>query len=601
MAVVMAVVAGLVFAPPTKGATATCDELLVAMPDGTRLHGWARHGARAPARRPVVWTMTPYTNTGCRDNIPYNAMTAEMVEQVTVVSISYRGTGASEGVQDLWGPGDRTDVQAVGDWLAARPYAAGLFPAGASAEGAWITFALDHEAVIGALWFTSCADGYRQCVRSGGQLAGGALSLTVGEVTGYVAGVPDRLRNRTLDPVPPVQVAGLAVNGAPAFLEDTDGRFWDSRLGLEYLEGVDVPVMFTTDLYDFVPAGMYLAYERLRDHAPAGAPGAWLSTIVGHNAPVSVADDSSTLGELALGPIRRFLSKYLFGEGGEDPPRVVLGTNLGSVAGYDRGEVLVRDEGDWPLPSTDWTRLYLGDGTLGLDPAPTGRDTTPMATVFGPFGELRTTKAVSSAAVQAGAGIGPTLTSTYYDDLRPSEAVGLTYSTPPLPRDTEVSGPIVLHVRASASAPDFDWQVRLTDVHPDGRSAWITDGQLRASLRRVDGARSVRNDEGDYIRPWLSFSAHEPVPLLEPVDYVIELAPTSNVFRAGHRIRLTVQPIATGYVDSVRTLGVGILSVIRGGIAGSRLVLPVIPERCQLGLPALAGVSRPQCGATLAF
>ena len=27
---------------------------------------------------------------------------------------------------------------------------------------------------------------------------------------------------------------------------------------------------------------------------------------------------------------------------------------------------------------------------------------------------------------------------------------------------------------------DFDWQVRLTDVHPDGRSSWISDGQLRA-------------------------------------------------------------------------------------------------------------------------
>ena len=262
IAAAIAVAVGMLVTPPAKGSASTCEELLVAMPDGMRLHGWARHGAQVQAQRPVVWTMTPYANTGCRGNIPYDAMTSDMAERVTIVSLSYRGTGASEGEQDLWGPGDRADIQAIGDWLAARPYAQGLFLTGASAEGAWITFALDHPAVIGALWFTSCADGFRQCVRSGGQLAGGAFALTAGQTAGYVSGLPDRLRNQTLNPPPPVQLAGTVTKGAPAFIEDTNGEFWDSRLGLEYLEGLDVPVMFTTDLYDFVPGGMYLAYER---------------------------------------------------------------------------------------------------------------------------------------------------------------------------------------------------------------------------------------------------------------------------------------------------------------------------------------------------
>jgi putative CocE/NonD family hydrolase len=402
---------------------------------------------------------------------------------------------------------------------------------------------------------------------------------------GYFQGLPDRLRNQTLDPLPPLQLAGMVVNGAPAFTEDVDGEFWDSRLGLEYLEGLGVPVMFTTDLYDFVPGGMYLAYERMRDHAPEGAPGAWLSTIVGHNAPPDVSDDSTVIGALAKAPIRRFLAKYLFGEGGKNPPRVLLATNLGTVSGYDRGEVLIREEKDWPLPSTRWTRLYLGEASLALEATPPGSDTAPMVTAFGPFGELRTEKAALSGL--GNRDLQQTLTSVYYDDLRHSEPLGLTYTTPPLAEDTEVSGPIVLHVRASSTAPDFDWQVRLTDVHPDGRSAWISDGQLRASLRRVDDAKSVKNGDGDYVRPWLPLTTHEPVPLLEPVDYVIELAPTSNVFRAGHRIRLDIQPLVTGYVDSARTLGVGALEVFHG--AESRLVLPVIPARCQLGAPAAAG------------
>ena len=596
-AVIMA--AALLGVPSAARAASTCEEILVPMADGVRLHGWARQGADAPATHPVVWTMTPYTNTGCRGNIPYDAMTAEMVERVTIVSISYRGTDASEGEQDTWGPGDRTDIQAVGDWLAARPYANGLFPTGASAEAAWITFALDHQTVIGSLWVTSCADGYRQCVRSGGQLAGGAIALTAGQMQGYLQGLPDRLRNQTLSPLPPLQLAGMVLNGLPAFTEDVDGEFWDSRLGLEYVEGLEVPVMFTTDLYDFVPGGMYLAFERMRDHAPVGAPGAWLSTIVGHNAPPAVSNDSTTLGALAKAPIRRFLAKYLFGEGGDDPPRVLLGTNLGTVSGYDRGEVLIREEEDWPLPTTRWTRLYLGQGSLALEPTPDGSDTAPMLSAFGPYGELRTAKAALGTATNGIPEIHEALTASYWDDLRPSEILSLTYTTPPLAEDTEVSGPIVLHVRASATAPDFDWQVRLTDVHPDGRSAWITDGQLRASLRRVDDAASVKNGDGDYVRPWLPLTAHEPVPLLAPVDYVIELAPTSNVFRAGHRIRLDVQPLLTGYVDSVRTLGVGALTVLHG--AESRLVLPVIPERCQLGAPAADGIAMPSCGAAIGF
>ncbi|MGH7896572.1 MAG: CocE/NonD family hydrolase, partial [Candidatus Binatia bacterium] len=285
-------------------AAATCEEMLVPMPDGTRLHGWARHGANVGATRPIVWTMTPYTNTGCANNAPFGAFTPEMVERVTMVRLSYRGTGASEGEQDAWGPGDRRDIQDLGDWLATREYADGLFPTGASAEGAWITFALDHPAVKAALWVTSCADGYRGCIRSGGALAGGAFILTAGEVQGYAQGLESRIENGTTSPLPPQQIAATVVNGAPAFVEDENGAFWMSRLGLHYLDGVDVPVMFTTDLYDYVPHGMYIAYER------TPAPYAWLSTAIGHNSPAGVGSDATALGTLAKEPVRRFVAKY---------------------------------------------------------------------------------------------------------------------------------------------------------------------------------------------------------------------------------------------------------------------------------------------------
>ena len=91
---------------------------------------------------------------------------------------------------------------------------------------------------------------------------------------------------------------------------------------------------------------------------------------------------------------------------------------------------------------------------------------------------------------------------------------------------------------------------------------------------------------------------HQQVPL---GDDLIELAPTSNVFRKGHRLRVDVQPVAAGYFDSARTGGVGALQVHRGGIVASRLLLPVIPSRCQNGQPAAEGIDVPSCGRNASF
>lgn len=99
----------------------------------------------------------------------------------------------------------------------------------------------------------------------------------------------------------------------------------------------------------------------------------------------------------------------------------------------------------------------------------------------------------------------------------------LTFSSEPLGEDVEVTGPIVVRLWAVSSASDTDFVARLCDVFPDGRSFNLTDGILRARYR--------------------SWRHGEPVSLIEPgrpYEYEIDLWATSNVFRAGHRIRLQV-------------------------------------------------------------
>jgi putative CocE/NonD family hydrolase len=97
----------------------------------------------------------------------------------------------------------------------------------------------------------------------------------------------------------------------------------------------------------------------------------------------------------------------------------------------------------------------------------------------------------------------------------------LCYTTPPLVRDLEVTGPLTVTLYAASSAADTDWTAKLVDVHPNGYAQNLQEGILRAS-HRVPGA------------------APSPIRPDEVYEYVIDLWATSNVFLAGHRLRVEI-------------------------------------------------------------
>jgi putative CocE/NonD family hydrolase len=97
----------------------------------------------------------------------------------------------------------------------------------------------------------------------------------------------------------------------------------------------------------------------------------------------------------------------------------------------------------------------------------------------------------------------------------------LVYSTEPLAKEVEVTGPIVLKLFASSSAPDTDFTGKLIDVYPDGRAINLCEGILRARYRE-----SQR--ETDLLEPGTIY------------EFPIDLMVTANVFQVGHRIRLEV-------------------------------------------------------------
>ena len=232
-----------------------------------------------------------------------------------------------------------------------------------------------------------------------------------------------------------------------------------------------------------------------------------------------------------------------------------------------------RSAGDWPLPETVWTTLYLNSWErLSPDPfEPSSNDEFQGPDAF----------------VQ----MPPTQT---------NRVAKLRYLTDPLPHDTLVAGPSVLTLYAAIDRDDTNWIVILKDVGPDPsvRTARegereidpdlpereLTRGWLKASYRALDPERSKP------WKPWhrLTRAARQPVVPGAVTEYRIEILATANLFRAGHRIsiEITSADFPTGvsgatnveyipyHLSSSRTT----LHLIHHDVTHpSRLLLPVIP------------------------
>jgi hypothetical protein len=144
----------------------------------------------------------------------------------------------------------------------------------------------------------------------------------------------------------------------------------------------------------------------------------------------------------------------------------------------------------------------------------------------------------------------------------------LTYSTAPLAADIEVTGPIKVVLYASSNAPDTDFTAKLVDVFPDGLARNLTDGILRVRYRESLDAPKLMMP-GEVYR------------------MTIDAGVTSNVFRAGHRIRLEIS--SSNFPRFDRNPNTGMLpadatemrkanqTVFHDHDRHSYLLLPVIP------------------------
>jgi predicted acyl esterase len=106
----------------------------------------------------------------------------------------------------------------------------------------------------------------------------------------------------------------------------------------------------------------------------------------------------------------------------------------------------------------------------------------------------------------------------------------------------------------------------------------LTKGWLRASHRALDSDRSLP------YRPWHPHSREAAAAVVpgRPTEYLLEVLPTSNLFRVGHRIRLEIASCDPVYLTG-RWSNRGLLApsdntVLEGRGQASRLLLPVVPR-----------------------
>lgn len=233
-----------------------------------------------------------------------------------------------------------------------------------------------------------------------------------------------------------------------------------------------------------------------------------------------------------------------------------------------------RTGSDWPLPDTQWTKLYLNSWER-LRPEPFTVSSVEETQAPDSFVQMPITQ---TGKIQK-----------------------LRYTTEPLAADTLVAGPIVLNLFAAIDQDDTNWIVILKDVGPDvsvmsaregERQApqnvperEITRGWLKASHRAVDPSRS------EPWRPWhpLTREAQKPIVPGDIYEYAIEIMATANLFRKGHRICLDITsldlPTGIGGATNAEYIPYHLCSskttlhrIYHDAQRPSHLLLPIIPN-----------------------
>jgi uncharacterized protein len=446
------------------------------------------------------------------------------------VRVDSRGAGRSPGELDLWSAREAQDLYACIEWAARQPWSTGkigLNGISYYAMNQWQVAALQPPHLAAICVWEGAADYYRDLAHHGGILCTFGRAWFPSQVVRVQHGRGSRgYRSRmTGDWVSGPPTLGEEQLGANRrdFYEDcvshplASDAYWRSRM--PDWSKVRVPLLSAANWggQGLHPRGNFEGFVR------AASRQKWLEV---HG----IEHWTHFYTDYGVALQKRFFGHFLKGDktGWTRQPRVVLQVR-------HPGERFVeRHEGEWPLARTRWTKLYLSPADASLVPRPPAR---PGRVIYAGLGD------------------------------------GVTFLTPPLPRETEITGPIAAKLFVSSETTDADLFLVLRVFTPDLREVTfqgaldphtpVAQGWLRASHRKLDPALS---------RPYQPYHPHDEVQPLVPgrvYELDVEIWPTCIVVPAGHRVGLTVRGRDYEYPGGPAA-GLGTLGAVFTGVGPFR-------------------------------
>lgn len=216
------------------------------------------------------------------------------------------------------------------------------------------------------------------------------------------------------------------------------------------------------------------------------------------------------------------------------------------VTYYQMGENKWQGSAVWPLSTTSNIEFYLHkDGSID-----NSKPTAVNDSLSYNYNPLDPSPTVGGSTLRNDLDQGP------YDQVAKVESRNdlLIFSTATLSKDVVLKGSVSIHLKVSSDKLDTDFDVRLTDVYPDGRSMLVLDKCMRMRFRNGNT---------------LALSA-----MMVPgkvYDCELVLPATCLTFLAGHKIRLDVS--SSNYPRFNRNMNTG--GVMYPGNNVDTLVNPV--------------------------
>ena len=373
----------------------------------------------------------------------------------------------------------------------------------------------------------------------------------------------------------PIKDWGVFLKDTAPYMADhiahaDDGEYWYRANVNRFAKTVTTPMLHVTSWYDTFAEGGPAAYQSILNNSKFPRARAGQRLIIGpwgHLLPYTTPT-SRGAGDIDFGPnalidlnetLLRWFDFWLKDEKNgimDDPP----------VSIFTMGENRWQHLSSWPPPAMREIRYFLhsgggantlnGDGELSTVPPSSEESDKYVYKPGDPVESLGGNNLVVDMGVQ---------------DQRPVEQRDdvLVYTTEPLSRPIEITGPVTVQLWASSSAVDTDFTAKLVDVHPGGYAQNVLNGVIRARYR--DSSVSP-----EMMKPGT------------PYEFTIDLWATSNVFLQNHRIRLEIS--SSHFPEFDRNLNTGEAfgegtewidarqTVYHSEERPSHVVLPVVPR-----------------------